>query len=259
MTERDSTELCGKRLDGKVAIVTGATSGIGKASAELFAAEGAKVVVAGRNRERGTTVVDEIKDRGGDAIFVAVDMLEPDDLDRLLKTTIEAYGRLDILFNNAGIAQSYPLESFKEEDWDYVMRTNLRAPFLMSKKAIPYLRRTRGTVLNTASISGLRPDPMGYAYNTSKAALIMMTRVLAKDFAADGIRANALCPGVTETPILQGGDERTQNAIAALIKVIPMGRLADPADIAKAALFLVSDDASYITGQALTVDGGLTL
>jgi len=245
-----------KRLDGKVAIVTGSTSGIGQASAELFAAEGAKVVVVGRNKERGQKVVDGIKSKGGEAIFVAVDMLNVDDFDRLLKTTIDTYGKLDILFNNAGVAVSGPLEAFKDEDWDFVVKTNLRAPYQMCKKAIPYLKETKGVILNNASMSGLRADSNGFAYNPSKPGLVMFTQVVAKDFAAAGVRCNAICPGVTETPIL-GTVEASQ--MEDLRNAIPMKRLGQPIDIANAALFLVSDEVSYITGAALPVDGGVTI
>lgn len=245
-----------KRLDGKVAIITGATSGIGQASAELFAAEGAKVVVVGRNKERGQKVVDGIKGKGGEATFVAVDMLNADDFDNLLRTTIDTYGKLDILFNNAGVAVSGPLETFKDEDWDFVVKTNLRAPYQLCKKAMPYLIRTKGNILNTASMSGLRADSNGFAYNPSKAGLVMLTQVIAKDFAGVGVRCNAICPGITETPIL-GTVEATQ--MEALRNAIPLKRMAQPIDIANAAVFLVSDEASYITGAALPVDGGITI
>lgn len=245
-----------KRLDGKVAIITGATSGIGQASAELFAAEGAKVVVVGRNKERGQKVVDGIKGKGGEATFVAVDMLNADDFDNLLRTTIDTYGKLDILFNNAGVAVSGPLETFKDEDWDFVVKTNLRAPYQLCKKAMPYLKRTKGNILNTASMSGLRADSNGFAYNPSKAGLVMLTQVIAKDFAGVGVRCNAICPGITETPIL-GTVEATQ--MEALRNAIPLKRMAQPIDIANAAVFLVSDEASYITGAALPVDGGITI
>ena len=245
-----------KRLDGKVAIITGATSGIGQASAELFAAEGAKVVVVGRNKERGQKVVDGIKGKGGEATFVAVDMLNADDFDNLLRTTIDTYGKLDILFNNAGAAVSGPLETFKDEDWDFVVKTNLRAPYQLCKKAMPYLKRTKGNILNTASMSGLRADSNGFAYNPSKAGLVMLTQVIAKDFAGVGVRCNAICPGITETPIL-GTVEATQ--MEALRNAIPLKRMAQPIAIANAAVFLVSDEASYITGAALPVDGGITI
>jgi meso-butanediol dehydrogenase/(S,S)-butanediol dehydrogenase/diacetyl reductase len=222
------------KLEGKVAIITGGTSGIGTASAELFATEGAKVVVVGRNQERGQKVVDEIKEKGGEAIFFQADMNNSEDLDALLKTTIDTYGKLDILFNNAGVVISGPLESFKDEDWDFVLKTNLRAPYIMSKKAIPYLRETKGNILNTASMAGLRSHSNGYAYNTSKSGLIMLTQVIARDFAPEGIRCNAICPGITQTPILGTVKE---NEVAAICSTIPLQRMCDPMEIPLAVIF----------------------
>lgn len=143
------------KLKDKVAIVTGATSGIGEASAKLFASEGAKVVVVGRNEEHGNNVVNNIKDDGEEAFFVKVDMNNRDDMDELFEKTIDKYDKIDILFNNAGMAISGPLEDFKYKDFDNVIHTNLTAPFQMSKKAMPYLLKTNGTILNTASISGV--------------------------------------------------------------------------------------------------------
>lgn len=244
------------KLKDKVAIVTGATSGIGTASAKLFASEGAKVVVVGRNEERGNNVVKEIKDDGGEAFFVKVDMNNRDDMDALFEKTIDKYGKIDILFNNAGMAISGPLEDFKYEDFDNVIHTNLTAPFQMSKKAMPHILKTKGTILNTASISGVVTHSNGYAYNPSKTALISLTKVLAKDHAAQGVRVNAIAPGMTVTPIL---DSVNEEQMEYLNNSIPMGRLAQPEDIANAALFLVSDDAAYITGEVLLVDGGVAL
>lgn len=244
------------KLKDKVAIVTGGTSGIGTASAKLFAKEGANVVVVGRNEERGNKVVKDIKDDGGEAFFVKVDMNSQDDMDALFEKTVDKYGKIDILFNNAGIQISAPLEDFEYDDFANVIYTNLSAPFLMSKKAMPFLLKTKGTILNTASIAGVVTHGYGYAYNTSKTALISLTKVLAKDHAAMGVRVNAVAPGMTVTPIL---DSMTEEEIEYFKSTIPMGRVAQPEDIANAALFLVSDDAAYITGEVLLVDGGVTL
>lgn len=244
------------KLKDKVAIVTGATSGIGEASAKLFASEGVKVVVVGRNEERGNNVVNNIKDDGEEAFFVKVDMNNRDDMDELFEKTIDKYDKIDILFNNAGMAISGPLEDFKYKDFDNVIHTNLTAPFQMSKKAMPYLLKTKGTILNTASISGVVTHSNGYGYNPSKTALISLTKVLANDHAAQGVRVNAVAPGMTKTPILESvNDEQMEY----LNNSIPIGRLAQPEDIANAALFLVSDDAAYITGEVLLVDGGVAL
>ncbi|MFT9266469.1 SDR family NAD(P)-dependent oxidoreductase [Oenococcus sp.] len=244
------------KLKEKVAIVTGGTSGIGEASAILFAAEGAKVVVAGRNQENGRAVVQHIKDQGGEAVFVQADMLNTDDIDKLLNTTIEAYGKIDILFNNAGISVAKPLEEMTYEEFDNVMDTNLKAPFQMCKQAMPYLMKTKGTILNTSSIAGLSTNSNSYAYSASKSALISLTKVLARDYAAKGVRVNAICPGITETPILNTVNGEQMSYLEA---IIPMQRVGQPIEIAKPALFLVSDDASYITGSTLVVDGGITL
>jgi len=244
------------KLKDKVAIVTGATSVIGEASAKLFASEGAKVVVVGRNEERGNNVVNNIKDDGEEAFFVKVDMNNRDDMDELFEKTIDKYDKIDILFNNAGMAISGPLEDFKYKDFDNVIHTNLTAPFQMSKKAMPYLLKTNGTILNTASISGVVTHSNGYGYNPSKTALTSLTKVLANDHAAQGVRVNAVAPGMTKTPILESvNDEQMEY----LNNSISMGRLAQPEDIANAALFLVSDDAAYITGEVLLVDGGVAL
>ncbi|MDV0445655.1 Glucose 1-dehydrogenase [Methanimicrococcus sp. At1] len=244
------------KLENKVAIVTGGTSGIGKAAALRFGSEGAKVVISGRNIERGNSVAEEIQKNGGEACFIQADMSKPEDMDTLLEKIIEKYGKLDILFNNAGISDAVPLDEFTDERWDAVMDTNLKAPFQLARKAMPYLLKTKGNILNTASVAGIRATRMAYAYGASKSGLIMLTKVLALDYAEAGIRVNAVCPGVTETPLL--GTVR-DDALTALKETIPMKRLAEPDEIINAVVFLVSDDASYITGQALCVDGGFTL
>ena len=243
------------KLKEKVAIVTGATSGIGRASALLFAQEGAKVVAVGRRAELGEELVEEIKAAGGEGIYVQADMMKEDDMDKVLESTIAAYGRIDILFNNAGIAFSAPLAQYDMGNFDRIMEMNLRSPFLMCKKALPYLVETKGNILNTSSISGLKAQHNGYAYNASKTALIRLTEILALEFAPAGVRANAICPGVTKTDILA---TVAPEQMAQLAAAIPMGRLGEPIEIAKAAVFMVSDDASYMTGQSIAIDGGYT-
>lgn len=244
------------KLEGKVAIITGATAGIGRACALLFAKEGAKVVAAGRNVAKGESLVEEIKAAGGEAIFVATDMNNEADMDNLLNKTIEAYGKLDVLYNNAGIAFSAPLAQYSMEEFDKIFAVDLRSPFLLCKKAMPYLMETKGNILNTSSISGLRPQHNGYAYNGAKTALIRLTEILALEFAPVGVRCNCICPGVTKTDILA---TVAPEQMVALEQSIPMGRLGMPEEIAKASVFMVSDDASYMTGVSLAVDGGITL
>lgn len=244
------------KLNGKVAIITGATAGIGRACALLFAKEGAKVVAAGRNVAKGESLVEEIKAAGGEAIFVATDMGCDADLDNLLNKTIETYGKLDILYNNAGIAYSAPLADYSIEEFDRLVAIDLRSPFLFCKKAMPYLIETKGNILNTSSISGLRPQHNGYGYNAAKTALIRATEIMALEFAPVGVRCNCICPGVTKTDILA---TVAPEQMVALEASIPMGRLGMPEEIAKASVFMVSDDASYMTGQSLAIDGGITL
>lgn len=244
------------KLEGKVAIITGATAGIGRACALLFAKEGAKVVAAGRSVDKGNSLVEEIKAAGGEAIYVPTDMGKEEDMDKLLKATIDTYGKLDILYNNAGIAFSAPLMQYPQDKFDEVMRMDFRSPYIMCKKAIPYLTETKGCILNTSSISGLKAQHNGYAYNAAKTALIRVTQILALEFAPVGIRCNAICPGVTKTDILATVAPEQMKQLEA---AIPMGRLGMPEEIAKASVFMVSDDSSYMTGQAIAIDGGYTV
>lgn len=240
------------RLKDKVAIITGAAQGIGEASAFEFAKQGAKVVVADIQEGKGKAVVEKIRSNGGEAAFAYVDMSNPDSFDGVLETAVKTFGHLDILFNNAGISYSAPLEELNMDKWDAIMRINLRGPFVMIKKAMPYLLETKGNILNTCSFSALRAQTTGYAYNSSKAALLRMSEIVAIDYAKKGIRVNTICPGVTDTEILK----TCENLWDWLKTTIPMGRFGRPEEIAKVAAFIVSDDASYMTGAAISVDGG---
>lgn len=177
------------KLEGKVAIITGATAGIGRACALQFAKEGAK----------GESVVEDIKAAGGEAIFVQTDMTKEEDMDNLLKATIDTYGNLDILYNNAGIAYSAPLAQYDQAKFDELLNVDLRTPYIMCKKTMPYLIESNGNILNTSSISGLKAQHNSYAYNAAKTALIRITQILALEFAPVGVRANAICPGVIKT------------------------------------------------------------
>lgn len=242
------------KLNGKIAIVTGATAGIGKAIAKELAAEGAKVVCMGRNLERGAAIVQEIKENGGDAIFVPADMTQEETLDVLVQSTLDHYGKIDILVNNAGIAYLSPLEQHDQDVWDKVVNINLRGLYLLTKQCMPHLLETKGNIVNIASISGMSYIPGGaYAYAPSKATVISLTKTLSVDYAKQGVRVNAVCPGTIETEILVCAPEEV---LAAGRAGIPMGRFGQPEEIAKAVAFMVSDDAAYITGQALAVDGG---
>ena len=231
------------RLAGKIALITGATSGIGHASARLFASEGAHVIAVGRDAERGEALAAEIeKKHAGQVRFVRADVTDADDVARLLAVVQEEFGRLDILFNNAGIFVTR------------VFRTNTKAAMDMTAAFLPLLQRAKGAILNTASIGGLPYHIAGsktYLYASSKAALIQFTKLCALNFAPD-VRVNCLAPGITDTPIYTNRDFSRFSGI-------PMGRVADAFEVARAALFLVSDEASYITGAVLPVDGGASL
>lgn len=246
--------MCGLKLQDKVALITGATSGIGRAAAETFAHEGAKVVVTGRNEKRGHEVVAEIDANGGQAEFFATDVTKKDAIDSLFEYVESKYGRLDILFNNAGVFVTAALEEITEEMWDSVYATNVKSMMLMTQRFEGMLRENHGTILNNASIGGLDGHTIGrkeYIYASSKAAAIKFSRLCALNMAPD-VRVNCICPGITDTPIYTNRD-------FSRFKGIPMERVASPEEIAKAALFLVSDDASYITGVTLPVDGGASL
>ncbi|MFC1930558.1 SDR family NAD(P)-dependent oxidoreductase [Chloroflexota bacterium] len=253
------------KLKGKVAIITGAGSGMGEASAELFAREGVKVVVCDIDAKTGEEVVQKIKKSGGEATFLEVNVARSDDAKRMIEIAINRYGRLDILFNNAGIAGE-PLEKTTEEKWRTLMDVNLNGPFLACMYAIPVMRKQGGgNILNMSSIAGIQSTGRSLGYSTSKAGLIMLTRILAKQLAKDNIRVNCLCPGPIDTPLTEAllgfpktEEERSEKRAARLSR-IPLGRVGHPEDVAKAALFLVSDDASFITGVALLVDGGVTV
>lgn len=244
------------KLSGKVAIVTGGSSGIGKAISLAYAKEGAKVVVAARNAERSQAVVDEIKKNGGDALFIQTDVLVESDIKALVEKTVAQYGQIDILVNNAGMQVLKPLPDVSSDDWDHVMNGNAKAVFFAIQQAMPHLLKTKGVIVTTASMASIKPVDLHYAYAASKAAVAMLTKVVAKDYAPHGVRANSICPGLVQTPLLGSA---TQEVIDSLTKEIPMKRIGQPEDIASVAVFLASDDSSWMTGQNLCVDGGATL
>ena len=244
----------GVKLANKVALITGATSGIGRAAAELFAKEGAMVIVTGRNEQRGHDVVSDILANGGKAEFFPVDVTKQDSINRVYEYVKSKYDGLNILFNNAGVFVTAALEEITEEVWDRVYASNVKSMMLMTQRFEEMLRKCHGTILNNASIGGLDGHTIGrkeYIYASSKAAAIKFSRLCALNMAPD-VRVNCLCPGITDTPIYTNRD-------FSRFKGIPMERVAHPEEIARAALFLVSDDASYITGVTLPVDGGASL
>jgi len=243
-----------ERLAGKVAIVTGAASGFGAEIARRFVDEGARAVLADVDAAAGERMAREI---GAD--FVAADVSSDADAGRMIASAIERFGRLDILVNNAGRPQSpTSIVETSESEFDRLMAVNARAIFLAARHAVPVMRRQGGgVILNTVSVAAIRPRPGLAAYNASKGAALVLTKSLAIELAADQIRVNAVCPGPGDTPMLAtfvGGDSDAHRA--AFLSTIPMGRLCAPRDIADAMVFLASDEASFITGVVLEVDGG---
>lgn len=251
------------RLAGKTALITGAGSGIGKFTAQLFAREGAGVAVVDLNGAAAEATAAEIRSAGGAAIAVPADVARAEDAERMIGAAVEAFGRLDILFNNAGLAQAFtPTEETTVETWDRIYAVNVRGVFLGCKYAIPVMKRQgRGVILNTASTAGIRPRPGLLAYNSSKGAVITLTKGLALELAPFGIRVVAICPVATDTPMLAQfiGEQDYEEGRRRFIASIPLGRLNTPADIGYAALYLASDEAAMVTGTALEVDGGRDL
>lgn len=245
------------RLKDKVAIITGSTSGMGRATAVLFAREGAKVVVTGRNEERAKAVVDQIKDEGHEAKYVLVDMSKPEDSNMLVDTTLQAYGTVDILFNNAGMLSWASLQELKPEEWNRVFDVNVTAALYITQLVAPIMKaKGKGAIINTSSIAGFYARYGRPAYVASKHALIGLTKSMALELGPE-IRANAIAPGAILTAMVEsaGGEE----AVKDMIEGSPLKRIGQPEDIACTALFLASDDSSFITGQVITVDGGIDI
>jgi len=247
------------RLDKKVALITGAGSGIGRASALLFAKEGAKVSVLDMNPSGGQETVDVIKKNGGEAKFIKADVSKASDMQQAVKTTLDAYGRLDILFNNAGILRHLvPIEELDEADWDRMFAVNVKGVFLGCKYAVPIMKRQGGgIIINESSTAATHPIPYHYVYSAAKAGIITFTKVLAMDLASHNIRVNCLVPGGVDTPIYNCFSPAQKEALSQfLTESVPMGRIGKPEELAYAALYLASDEASYTTGTTLVVDGG---
>lgn len=253
------------RLKDKVALITGATSGIGRATALVFAAEGARVAFTGRRREKGEALVSEIKAAGGDAHYITADHAHLADCQRAVAETLQAYGRLDILFNNAGHVVGGTAETTSEADWAETLLLNVTGVWRMSKIVIPLMRaQGGGVIINNASDWGLVAGRNSVAYCTSKGAVVQMTRAMAVDHARENIRINAVCPGDTfvERWTTEGYHRNANGDIEEMLKGmgqdLPMGRVGRAEEIAKAVLFLASDDSTFMTGATLVVDGGNT-
>lgn len=246
------------KLQDKVAIITGAGSGFGKETSKLFAREGAKIICVDLNIETAKETAEEIAAAGGNAIALQADVSNEEDVANFIKKAIDEYGKIDILFNNAGIFVPGNVEEASFEDFKKSMSVNIDAVFLSTKYAMPHLKKTKGNIINTASAGGIIGFGGAIGYATSKGAVISFTRAVAVDFAQDGVRCNAIAPGTGVTGMTEELLENSSIA-EAFLAPIPLKRFGQVNDVANAALFLASDDASYITGHALPVDGGWTM
>ncbi len=245
------------RLKGKVAIVTGAASGIGRATAKMFAQSGAKVAVADYDATSGQETVGMIKGDGGDATFIKTDVSKAEDVRSMVSQTVGTYGQLDIIFNNAGVGETAKATEASSEHWEKVLSVNLRGVFLGCKYAIPEMIKVGGgSIVNNGSILAEVGFSEATAYSASKHGVVGLTQTIAIDYASQGIRANVVCPGFIRTPMVTRNiGEQEAEQIAALH---PLGRMGEPEEVAEAVLFLASDRASFITGACLFVDGGYT-
>ncbi|MCW2903015.1 MAG: short-chain dehydrogenase [Streptosporangiaceae bacterium] len=249
------------QLQGKKTIVTGAATGIGAVTARMFAQEGAGVVVADINEDAGQRTVEEIRQGGGEAHFVRTDVTKEGDVEALVKNGAETLGGLDVLFNNAGAQRSGPITEFEQEQWDLLMTVNPRSCFFGVKHAVPLLRQAGGgSIINMASLAAVKGGAGLTAYSASKGAIVAFTKALAPELAPYKIRVNAVCPGWIDTPFNQpaidfmGGREEQDRIVK---QIVPMGRQGTPEEIAPIVVYLASDGSSYMTGQALVVDGGV--
>jgi meso-butanediol dehydrogenase/(S,S)-butanediol dehydrogenase/diacetyl reductase len=250
------------RLSGQVALITGGGTGIGRAIALAFSREGARVTVAARRDNKLQNVVDEIVASGGEALALTCDVRLSADAERAVRATVERFGGLHTLVNNAGTHSDATVEGVTESDWDRVMAINLKGPFLMSRAALPALRGVGGgSIINTGSVLGLLAMKSRAAYCASKGGLVMLTKAMALDHANENIRVNCICPALVETDMVAAlfpptpGGQALRNARAA---AIPLGRLGKPVDIAELAVYLASPESSWLTGAAIPLDGGLS-
>ncbi|MCH8073328.1 MAG: SDR family oxidoreductase [Proteobacteria bacterium] len=248
------------RLEGRVAVITGGTSGIGSATAVRFAGEGAAVAVIGRNSERGEQVVKDIIEKGGKALFIRADVRYADDCRNAVDQTLAYFGKIDVLFNNAGVFHPKTIPECTEEEWDETIDSSLKGAFLMSKYVLPsMIERGSGSIIHTSSGWGILGGDKAAAYCAAKGGLIVMAKAMAIDHGPDGIRVNCVCPGDVLTPMLpedaaRRGMSWDDYAVGAADR--PLGRIGTAEDIANAVLYLASDESSFVTGDALVVDGG---
>jgi len=244
------------RLQNKIAIITGAGSGIGRSIALAFVKEGAKVVIADWSEENGKQTKEQIRKEGGEAIFIKTDVSKAKDIDEMVKICLDKFGRIDILVNNAGIYRAYNLHEMSEENWDEVIDVNLKSVFLGSKRVIPeMLKQGKGKIINVASIAGLIGFAQSGAYCASKGGIIALTREMSLEYAPQKINVNCIAPGVIKTAMTKDmlADPATKQFLESST---PYPRLGEPEDIAQAAVYLASDESDFVNGEVLVVDGG---
>jgi len=249
------------KLKGKVALITGGSEGMGLATARLFLKEGAKVVITGRSKRKAEKALDQLR-TFGDVSFVQGDVSKSTDAKRMVESAVKKYHRLDIVFNNAGIYIEKLAEDTSEEEWDRILDVNLKGTFLVTKYAIPHMKRQGGgVIINNSSDAGLVGNRTCPAYCASKGAITIMTKAMALDYAKHSIRVNCVNPGMIDTPMLAQEVARAADPAAYMKRAHedhPMGRIGRPEEVANAVLFLASDEASFVTGASLSIDGGIT-
>jgi len=251
-----------RRLEGSVAWISGAASGMGEATAELFAAEGARVALIDIQREPGQRTAERIASRGGQSIFIETDVTREAQLRDSIEQTVLAFGALQIIVNCAGIVHIGLLHEYDEQDWDYLMGVNLKSIFFSLKHGLSHLRQNRRSyMVNIASVSSFVGQASTPAYTTSKHAVLGLSRSIALDYARDGLRCNCVCPGITDTPLLRSHLSTAPDpeaALASRLRRVPIGVALEPADVARTVLFFSCEDSAGITGTSLVVDGGYT-
>ena len=247
------------RLKDKVAIITGASKGIGEGIAKRYSQEGAKVVLTSRSMDLLTPIADEIRDKGGNALALSVDVRKPESIQEVVDKTVEEYGQLDIMVNNAGVSMAHPSEELPPQDWSRAIETDLSGVFYGCQAAAKQMmRQDGGCIINNTSMYGLVAVPMRAAYCASKAGANMLTKVLAIEWADKNIRVNAIAPGYIRTELVQGIIDKGILDVAAIEKRTPQGRMGEVKDLMEIAVYLASDDASFMTGSIITIDGGWT-